>query len=125
MFSLSSFHTYILYRHPTDMRKGFDGLSGIVLSVLKTDPCNGTVYLFINKRRDKLKLLVWEQNGFTLYYKRLEQGTFELPDFKSEGMALNWSQLVLMVSGISLKKLSYRKRFTPDHPLKLMHKFNG
>ena len=70
---------YFLYAHTTDMRKGFRGLSGLVRNELKRDPADGSVYIFINRRRDKIKLLVWDRNGFVLYYKSLESGTFEFP----------------------------------------------
>ncbi|MFB6307101.1 MAG: IS66 family insertion sequence element accessory protein TnpB, partial [Flavobacteriales bacterium] len=80
MFSLTSTDRYYLYRDPTDMRKSFDGLCGFVQNHLKEDPTGGAVYIFINKPRDKVKLLHWEHGGFVLYYKRLERGTIEFPD---------------------------------------------
>ncbi|MFT6336755.1 MAG: transposase [Saprospiraceae bacterium] len=61
------------------MRMGFDGLSGLISNQMHRSPLDGRVYLFINRRRDRMKMLVWESGGFMLYYKRLEQGTFELP----------------------------------------------
>ena len=79
MIGLTSHHKYYLYSEVCDMRKGFNGLSGIVRSKMKRSPLDGSVYMFINRRRDRLKMLVWESGGFMLYYKRLEQGTFELP----------------------------------------------
>ena len=111
MFSLSSSQQYLLYRTPTDMRKNFDGLCGIVINHLKKDPRSGQIFIFINKRRDKIKLLVWEHGGFTLYYKRLEQGTFELPVFTEQSRQLSWSELTMIVMGISLQKTKKRKRF--------------
>ncbi len=98
---------------PTDMRKGFDGLSGIVSSQMARSPLDGVVYIFINRRRDRMKLLVWEPGGYTLYYKRLESGTFELPLVK-EGehkMIMSWESLMLILGGISLKKIVKRKRY--------------
>ena len=93
------------------MRKGFDGLCGLIVSELKSDPLDGTVYIFINRRRDRMKLLVWESGGFMLYYKRLEQGQFELPESQlCQGIELNWETLVLMLTGISLKQTFRRKR---------------
>jgi len=79
MFGLSEQHRYYLYDGITDMRKGFDGLSGIVIEKLKSNPMDGSVYVFINRRRDRMKLLLWESSGFIMYYKRLEKGTFEFP----------------------------------------------
>ncbi len=113
MFGLSEHHRYYLYRGIADMRKGFNGLSGIVSNSMSSNPMDGSVYLFVNRRRDKLKILVWNQGGFVLYYKRLEQGTFELPGSRQEGMKLqmSWETLVLMVRGIRLEKIKRKKRY--------------
>ena len=77
MFALSSSNKFHLYSHPTDMRKSFDGLCGLVTNDLNQNPSNGSVYIFINKVRNKIKLLHWQSGGFVLYYKSLETGTFE------------------------------------------------
>ena len=71
------------------------------------DPLSGGVFIFLNRRRTHIKLLVWDRSGFVLYYKRLEEGTFELP--KSE--TPTWDQLVMMLEGVSMKKVQYRKRY--------------
>lgn len=77
------------------------------------DPLSGEVFIFINKRRNLLKLLRWEQGGFILYYKRLEKGTIEIPEMGKDATCfqLSWSSLVMMVEGISLKYIRKRKRF--------------
>lgn len=95
------------------MRKGFNGLSGMVRDNMSSDPMDGSVYLFINRRRDKLKLLVWSQGGYVLYYKRLEQGTFEMPKRGQESarLQMSWETLVLMIGGIKLEKISRKKRY--------------
>ena len=94
------------------MRKGFDGLSGLVKQEMNRNPVDGNVYLFINRRRDRMKMLVWESGGFMLYYKRLEKGTFELPDVNnSSPKMLSWETLVLMLTGISLIQKGRKKRF--------------
>ena len=95
------------------MRKGFDGLCGLVMGELGLDPLDGTVYIFINRRRDKMKMLIWEQGGFMMYYKRLEKGTFELPLIKSDspGLKINWETLVMIISGIKLEKIVRKKRY--------------
>jgi len=113
MFGLSEHHQYYLYRESADMRKGFNGLSGLVRTAMKADPMNGSVYLFINRRRDKLKLLVWNEGGFVLYYKRLEEGTFELPvrTEQSNTLQMNWEGLVLMVRGIKSATIKRKKRY--------------
>lgn len=104
---------YYLYREPTDMRKSFDGLSGIVQGQLRRNPTSGEVFIFVNRRRNKVKLLRWEQGGFILYYKRLERGTFELPKFEKDSVSyrMSWSGLMLMVEGISIEKSKQRRRY--------------
>lgn len=113
MIGLTTRHNYQLYQSPTDMRKGFDGLSGLVHQYLGRNPTDGDVYIFINKRRDKMKLLVWEPGGFMLYYKRLEQGTFELPKQEAHQahISIPWETLVLMINGIKMEKISRKKRY--------------
>jgi transposase len=104
---------YYLYGQPADMRKGFDGLCGLVINHLKSNPQSGDVYIFINRVRTHIKLLVWDQGGFVIYYKRLEQGTFEMP-LPVEGetaLSISRQKLMLILEGISLKKVVRRKRF--------------
>ena len=118
MFSLTSSFCYYLYRSPTDMRKSFDGLSGLVQSQLHRNPTSGEVFIFVNRRRNKVKLLRWDQGGFILYYKRLESGTFELPRFTGDAVScqMSWSTLMLMVEGISIEKSKKRKRYFLNNP---------
>ena len=112
MIGLTSHHTYYLYDEVCDMRKGFDGLSGIIKQRMHRNPVDGNVYLFINRRRDRMKMLVWESGGFMLYYKRLESGTFELPKSDTTNRTtLSWETLVLMITGISLSQKRRKKRF--------------
>jgi transposase len=113
MFTLSATHRFHLYSLPTDMRKGFNGLSGIIENHLETNSKNGDVYIFINKGRDKIKLLHWQGAGFTLYYKRLESGTFELPDYGDlEGsISLKYAQMIMILDGLSIKNIQTRKRY--------------
>lgn len=111
MFSLGSSHQYLLYRKPCDMRKSFDGLSGLVSHELNRDPISGEVFLFLNKRRTHLKLLHWEKDSFVLYYKRLEKGTFSPPD-TSQQVEISWSELVLMIEGIRMQKYSQNTRYS-------------
>jgi transposase len=87
------------------------GLCGLVRGSLRKDPLSGDVFVFVNRRRTHIKLLVWDRSGFVLYYKRLERGTFELPDLASEGY-LSWSQLMLMLEGVALRTVRYRKRYS-------------
>ena len=112
MFSIQSAR-YFLYRQPTDMRKSFNGLCGIVISKMKQNPMSGDVYIFINKKRNLIKLLRWEQGGFVLFYKRLEKGTFELPEAKNKSSTIDicYTQLTMLITGISLKNARKRPRF--------------
>lgn len=116
MFGLSHTHRFLLYSQPTDMRKSFDGLSGLVRDELHGNPCSGDVFMFVNRTRDKIKLLHWEGIGFTLYYKRLEVGTFELPSYGSDtkSIALGYAQMVMLVDGLSIKNIQKRKRYQPS-----------
>lgn len=110
MFSLGSSNRYFLYAEPTDMRKGFDSLAGLVRSQMGNDPTDGSVYVFLNKNRTLIKLLHWETGGFTLYYKRLEKGTFERPSLGNNHL-LSWQQLVLIIEGIRLASVRKKTRY--------------
>lgn len=113
MFSLSSSLKFQLYIQPTDMRKSFDGLCGIIQDQLGESPTRGAVYVFINKLRNKMKLLHWQSGGFVLYYKRLERGTFEHLNYDVEtgSYLLSYSQMILLTDGISIKNLEQKKRY--------------
>jgi transposase len=112
MFSLHSAR-YFMYSQPTDMRKSFDGLSGLVASQLEEQPTNGDVFIFINKPRNRIKLLRWEQDGFVLFYKRLEKGTFELPEMEKgqKKHTLSYGELAMIITGISMKNARKKVRF--------------
>ena len=96
------------------MRKSFDGLCGIIRSQMNLDALNGAVFIFMNRRRTQVKLLHWEGDGFSIYYKRLEKGTFELPAANSPSaiatVALDVRQLQFILQGVSLRKVVYRPR---------------
>ncbi|MBS1940201.1 MAG: IS66 family insertion sequence element accessory protein TnpB [Bacteroidetes bacterium] len=112
MLALTSAHHYLLRKSPTDMRKGFDSLCGLVRDELGRDPLSGEVFVFIGSRRDRIKLLLYESGGYVLWYKRLERGTMELP--KGDGaVKITWAQLVRMLEGIALEQPAVRKRWLP------------
>jgi len=111
MFSLNSQNQYLFYNKPCDMRKSFNGLSGLVTNELKRNPISGEVFVFLNKRRTHLKLLHWESGGFVLYYKRLEKGTFT-PPITSENGQVSWPELILMIEGIEIKKSVQKPRYS-------------
>ena len=116
MFALSAENRFHLYSQPTDMRKSFNGLSGLVQNQLGRNPCCGDIFIFINKRRDKIKLLHWQGASFVLYYKRLEKGTFELPlyDAAAGSISLDYAKLVMIIDGLSIKNIQKRKRYQPN-----------
>ncbi|HUW82073.1 MAG TPA: IS66 family insertion sequence element accessory protein TnpB [Phycisphaerae bacterium] len=98
---------------PTDMRKGFDTLAALVRDGLGYDPLSGHLFLFIGRRRDRLKILYWDRDGFALWYKRLEQGTFRMPATRPEATSiqLKASELAMLLEGIDLRSLRRRRRF--------------
>jgi len=112
MFSITA-PRYFLYMEPTDMRMGFDGLSGLVSGRLGEDPRSGDLFIFINRPRNRVKMLRWEPGGFVLFCKRLERGTFELPLVKNPGLSqmIEYGELAMMVTGFSMKHARKRRRF--------------
>ena len=108
---------------PADMRRGFDGLSAMAQSLLKQDPLSGHLFVFRNRNRDKLKILYWDQDGLAIWYKRLEQGTFQFPtdgkakDEVAAGVEISNSDLSLLLGGIDLRSARRRKRYElPKNP---------
>lgn len=93
------------------MRKGFDGLSGIVTQQMGADVLSGDAFVFVGRRKDRLKLLVWEPTGFVLYYKRLEAGTFRLPDGKRAAVELSSAELWALLEGLDVEVKQRRKRY--------------
>jgi transposase len=106
-------HIY-LATTPADMRKGFDSLAALVRSHLKQDPLSGHLFLFVGRARDRIKILYWDSDGFAIWYKRLEEGTFRLPAAKVSGASveLKASELAMLLAGIDLTSIRRRKRFT-------------
>jgi len=113
MLTLTDQRIYHLYRKETDMRKGFNLLCGIVINELGRQVMAGDAFIFINKPRTHLKLLVYEQGGFTIFYRRLEKGAFEVPvfDLDAKSMQITCDQLHFILKGISLKEIKYRQRY--------------
>ena len=113
MFNLNDSLHYLLYNRPTDMRKSFHTLSGIVTDAMGHDPCNGNVYIFMNRARNRIKLLHWEAGGMVLYSKLLETGTFGKPgSFSKDDICegIEWRDLVMIVEGIIECRDSRRNR---------------
>lgn len=113
LLTLSDRRNDHLYRKETDMRKGFNLLCGIVVNELGRQVVGGDAFIFINKPRTHLKLLLYEQGGFTIFYRRLEKGAFEVPafDLDAKSMQITSDQLHFLLKGVSLKEIKYRKRY--------------
>ena len=98
----------------TDMRKGFDGLQGLVCGLLQQDPLSGHLFLFVNRRRDKLKILYWDGDGLAIWYRRLEQGTFQMPQVAEDQKSaeIRADELTMLLRGIDYRNVQRRKRFS-------------
>ena len=111
MLALSDHCRYFLYRPPADMRKSFYSLAALVTEQMGGDPLSGDIFIFLSRRRNHIKLLRWERDGFALYQKRLEEGTYELPVQRQEGsFGVTYQELLLILEGICLQQVHYRKR---------------
>jgi transposase len=106
----------LLAAEPVDMRNSIDGLVTVVRSGWKEDVFAGHLFVFISRRRDRAKILTWDQGGFVLYYKRLEQGRFRLPAFQDDalGAQLDATQLSMLLDGIDLSHVRRPKKWTPS-----------
>jgi transposase len=111
MLSIPSTVSIFLYTQPTDLRKGFDGLSGIVRREFHADPLDGSLFLFINRRRDRIKMLHFDGSGYWLYYKLLEAGTFEVIASEDKCARIDSTQLAMLLGGVSLVGVKRRKRY--------------
>ena len=109
MLALSHSCRYFLYRSPTDMRFGIYSLAGLVRNELGFDPSSGDVFVFLGKRLNQIRLLQWDRDGFAMYVKKLEQGTFEWP--KGEDISITSHQLTLLLQGVMLDSVRLRKRY--------------
>ena len=113
MFSVPVHVKIFLARHPVDMRKGFPGLIALTESVLQQDPLSGHLFVFVNRRRDRIKVLYWGGSGFWIGYHQLQQGRFQLPDPSDEqaGIEISPAQLSMILGGIDLNSARQRLRF--------------
>lgn len=111
MLTLSPATRVFVALDATDMRKQFDGLVALARDVLKADPYSGHVFAFCNRRRDRLKLLVFDRSGFWVHAKRLEGGTFAWPTAKDGAARLEWraDELALLLSGVDPAQAVRRK----------------
>ena len=101
----------------TDMRRSFDSLRGIIRRAMHLDPLSGGLFLFKNKRGDRIKVIYWDADGFAMWYKVLQRGTFQFPDlqnFSSAGLEIDASTLRMILDGIDLSTIRRRERYRPE-----------
>ena len=98
---------------PTKMTYSFDGLMGRAREIFDQDPTSGHLFLFVNRDRDRMKILFWDRDGFCIWYKRLERGTFQLltTTDDEQGIELSYSQLVKLLGGLDLRTGRRRRRY--------------
>ena len=113
MLSLAADTRIFVVAGATDLRKGFDGLMGIVSGVLEQDPLGGHLFLFVNRQRDKLKILYWDRDGLAIWYRRLEQGTFQMPRIAPDRKSaeIRSEELVMLLRGVDYQQVRRRKRY--------------
>ena len=113
MLSLSSSSRIFIHALPTDMRKSFDGLCGIVKGDFQKEILDGDYFVFFNRVLDRCKILLWDRDGLILVYKRLEQGCFQRVPYDGQGLAIevDVTTLTLILNGIDLASARRRKRY--------------
>jgi transposase len=123
MLSLSLPGRVFLCTLPTDMRKSFDSLAGLVQQQLGQDPLSGDLFVFRSKRGDRVKLLYWDQDGLAIWYKRLEEGTFVLPAANDKrgragehGLVLRPAELAMLLDGVDLASVKRQRRYQRPAP---------
>lgn len=109
MISFPSHCRIYLAIEPINMHASFDSLALRVEDVIQQSPLNGHLFIFFNKRRDKLKALIWDRNGFWIFYRRIEKGRFKIPRVQQESIELSHEDLKLLLDGIDFSQL---KRFS-------------
>ena len=108
MLSLTAASRIYLYRAACDMRKSFDSLCGLIRSELGANPLSGSLFVFVNRRRNMVKLLYWDQDGLAIWYKRLERGSFTPPALCSDGDQIDRRQLSMLLEGVVPQKMEKR-----------------
>ena len=99
---------------PADMRRSFDGLAALAQDFLHQNLLSGHLFVFRNRRGDRAKLLWWDRSGYSLFYKRLEEGTFRFPSANAKCVEMDWAELMLLLEGIDLEGAKRRARFIPS-----------
>ena len=112
MFSLPQSVRVYVCTQSTDMRRSFDGLAAMAEHVLRQDPFSGHLFVFVNRRGDRLKVLWWDRGGYVIYYRRLEEGTFQLPATDDDSVEIDATQLAMILDGVDLAA-ERLPRYTP------------
>jgi transposase len=112
MFGLSAAVRVYLATKPADMRKSFDGLAALASGSLALDPLSGHLFVFVNKRRDRIKILYWDRDGMAVWAKRLERGTFRVPAAASGRVEMTTAELAALLAGIDLNTARRRVRYS-------------
>jgi transposase len=116
VLSLPAAVRIFLAAEPADMRKGFDGLAQLVRDVIAQDPLSGHFFVFRNRRRDRVKILYWDRDGFALWYKRLEKGVFRFPEAKDGRVEVTPAEMAAVLEGIDLSRARRLPRFALPAP---------
>ena len=116
MLSLPSSTCIWLATPPTDLRKSFDTLAELVRQQMDNDPLSGQLFVFRNKRGDRIKLLYWDEDGFVIVYKRLEKGTFRFPQADSASLQIRAADLHMLLDGVVLESVKRRPRYRRPVP---------
>ena len=98
---------------PVDMRRSFDGLSEMVRRFIGQDPMSGDLFVFRNKEENKLKILFWDRDGYAIFYKRLEKGTFTIPAGVDAGVEIDATAFMMLMHGIDAREVRKQRRYTP------------
>ena len=112
MISLPPSVRIFLAAQPADMRRGFDGLAALTTSVIGQDPLSGHLFVFRNRRRDRIKILWWDRGGYAIWMKRLERGVFRLPAPVDHRVEVTPAELAAILEGIDLSRARRQPRFT-------------
>lgn len=112
-----------LYTQPTDMRKSFNGLSALVKNTLAENPLSGHFFVFINRRRTTIKVLYFDNSGYCIWMKKLEQGRFHFNGDREDKIMLSWTELQMILSGIDTHNIRKYKRY--NHQKRIENRYNG
>lgn len=111
MLNLSSSLRIFVCQHPADMRRSFDGLARMAQDIVLQDPGSGHLFVFRNRRGDRVKILYWDSDGYALWYKRLEAGVFRFPASQGDALELSAAELAMVLEGIVAQGVTRSKRY--------------